>query len=278
MRTITSTPEDDSRMESVAEILFKTMVKLRLEGNGGEHNEQDEPERMASPEAYDIPEESPDELLDENMKEPNSSPVLEGSCTSDPAYPPETCVEPEWVDASEQDSKITSDTLTSETYSEVQPDGSLGHGVRAFGETPEIIQEFDWTLSSESKAGNTTKGAQSAMVNETMELPVESAACEIRPNADLINVARLSMESSSPPPKTQGDSTVLASFSKRSCIILWRLKLLEYSSSGDLMKIMKSETPAKMAKKNEVGLGNQPTLTKIDKLRELKAGAIIPLP
>lgn len=40
MRTITSTPEDDSRMESVAEILFKTMVKLRLEGNGGEHNEQ----------------------------------------------------------------------------------------------------------------------------------------------------------------------------------------------------------------------------------------------
>lgn len=159
---------------------------------------------MASPEAYDIPEESPDELLDENMKEPNSSPVLEGSCTSDPAYPPETCVEPEWVDASEQDSKITSDTLTSETYSEVQPDGSLGHGVRAFGETPEIIQEFDWTLSSESKAGNTTKGAQSAMVNETMELPVESAACEIRPNADLINVARLSMESSSPPPKTQG--------------------------------------------------------------------------
>ncbi|KAK7947829.1 uncharacterized protein PG986_008715 [Apiospora aurea] len=40
---------------------------------------------------------------------------------------------------------------------------------------------------------------------------------------------------------------------------------------------MKSETTAKMAK-SEIGLGNQVTLTKIDKLRELNVGALIPLP
>lgn len=42
------------------------------------------------------------------------------------------------------------------------------------------------------------------------------------------------------------------------------------------MKILKSKTTAKMGT-SEVGLGNQATLAKIDKLRELSIGALIPL-
>ncbi|KAK8022860.1 hypothetical protein PG991_006741 [Apiospora marii] len=101
MGAMTSTPDDEDRPKSIVEILFETMVKLRLEEDREGCDEQDESE-MTGPEVCDITKHPHDEGLDGNFKKPKFSPVLEEPC-AETECPPEPCAEPAWVEISDQD-------------------------------------------------------------------------------------------------------------------------------------------------------------------------------
>lgn len=149
MRAVTSTPDDVSRAKSIAELLFESTVKLRLEGIEQEYDERDEFKGMASPEARDCPEYPHDEELDENREEPVSSPVLEEPCPTEPVWPPEPPAEAEWVGASDQDSDAIRDTPTSECVFEVKPDDLMDQEAPVVEEEPEM--EFDCVPSPKSE-------------------------------------------------------------------------------------------------------------------------------
>lgn len=130
----------------------------------------DESEEMTGSEACGAIEYPHDDELGGNLEEPASSPVIEEPYAAEVVYPsepcaetecpPEPCAEPAWVDVSDQDSKTTSDTPTSETFSEVQPDGFLECEARKSGE-----QWFDGILSNSS--GDRRKKKNSAQALET---------------------------------------------------------------------------------------------------------------
>lgn len=120
MGAMTSTPDDEDRPKSIVEILFETMVKLRLEEDREGCDEQgvvhgheggigicgadstDESEGLTGPEVRDITEHPHDEGLDGNFEELKFSPVLEEPC-AETECPPEPCAEPAWVEISDQD-------------------------------------------------------------------------------------------------------------------------------------------------------------------------------
>ncbi|KAK8019160.1 hypothetical protein PG990_004298 [Apiospora arundinis] len=150
MRAVTSTPDDVSRAKSIAELLFESTVKLRLEDTEQEYDERDEVRETASPEARDCPEYPHDEELDENRGETVFSPVLEEPCPAEAVWPSGPPAEPEWVGASDQDSDAIRDTPTSESVVEAKPDDFMGY------EAPPIVEEepkmeFDCVPSPKSE-------------------------------------------------------------------------------------------------------------------------------
>ncbi|KAK7972405.1 hypothetical protein PG988_006539 [Apiospora saccharicola] len=149
MRTITSTSDDVSRAKSIAEVLFESTVKLRLEDVEWEYGERDGFKGMASPEARGFSEHAHDKELDENLEEPIASPVLEEPCAAEVVWPPEPPTEAEWVGASDQDSDATRDTPISECVSEVKPDDFLGCDAPAVDEMPRMV--FDCAPSHKSE-------------------------------------------------------------------------------------------------------------------------------